>query len=140
MEKDGEAGPSTPSRKKLSDFERTFRPFSVKKGAELAPINWFHESRKTTQSRKGKAIVAHHVEGNVIVIDDEDVKAEEEDVEMTDLSTPQHTSNLAEMTTRGMSGPHTFRIISDNFRTFAGRVVLDAPCVSRTVATAAHTF
>jgi hypothetical protein len=31
------AGPSTP----LSDFKKAFRPFVVKKDAQLAPSNWF---------------------------------------------------------------------------------------------------
>lgn len=51
------AGSSTSS---TSDFDRAFRPFVLKKDAELAPINWFQESRR--QKRE---------DADVIVIDDD---------------------------------------------------------------------
>ena len=51
------AGSSTSS---TSDFDKAFRPFVLKKDAELAPINWFQESRR--QKRE---------DADVIVIDDD---------------------------------------------------------------------
>ena len=63
-----------------SDFEKTFRPFAIKKDAELAPENWFRECRRRNQH-------SHRTVGNVIVIDDdEDLRQESpvHDVEMVD--------------------------------------------------------
>ena len=66
--------------KKVSDFERTFRSFVIKKGVEMAPINPLRKRRKLDES-------------DVIVISDEDdVKYESDsDIEMVeppvDLST-----------------------------------------------------
>ncbi|EMD38595.1 hypothetical protein CERSUDRAFT_94126 [Gelatoporia subvermispora B] len=67
------AGPSTSH----SDFERMFKPFALKKGAELAPINWFKAPRKRS---------APVVQGNVIVLDDDIVMEDNstKDVQMTD--------------------------------------------------------
>ena len=52
-----------------SDFQRTFRPFTLKKGAELAPTNWFREQRRRERQKQR---LASRTEGNVIVIDDEE--------------------------------------------------------------------
>ncbi|TFY78564.1 hypothetical protein EWM64_g5445 [Hericium alpestre] len=46
----------------VSDFDRAFKPFVMKKDSELAPANWFQESRK------GK----NRMVGDVIVIEDDD--------------------------------------------------------------------
>ncbi|KIP01717.1 hypothetical protein PHLGIDRAFT_80200, partial [Phlebiopsis gigantea 11061_1 CR5-6] len=74
----------------ISQFERTFKPFLVKKGVSLAPTNWFHEVRA------GKAYKGKEKESDVIVIDDDDeartpkqrpqVYQEDDDVQMVEAS------------------------------------------------------
>ncbi|OCH95613.1 hypothetical protein OBBRIDRAFT_883869 [Obba rivulosa] len=78
------AGPSTFQ----SDFERTFKPFALKKGAELAPTNWFKCPCKRSAS------VA---EENVIVIDDDIIMEDEstKDVRMADV---QQLTDLGQLT------------------------------------------
>ncbi|KZT11534.1 uncharacterized protein LAESUDRAFT_740995 [Laetiporus sulphureus 93-53] len=61
MTKDASPDVSRPSA--ISDFEKTFKSFVLKKDVELAPINWF--TAKGTAS-KGK----QRMEGNVIVLDE----------------------------------------------------------------------
>ena len=57
----------------LPDFDRVFKPFVLKKDAELAPVNWFRDARK----RKRLA------DTDVIVIDEDDTgDIEVRDVEM----------------------------------------------------------
>ncbi|KAH9952186.1 hypothetical protein B0H21DRAFT_17436 [Amylocystis lapponica] len=70
------AGPSTVQ----SDFEKTFKPFAVKKDAILAPINWFHHVKKHNHVEHRKGGV------EVIVLDVEDEVDQEPpgDVEMLD--------------------------------------------------------
>ena len=55
----------------LSDFDRVFKPFVLKKDAELAPVNWFRDARK----RKRQA------DSDVIVIDEDDT----DDIEVRDV-------------------------------------------------------
>lgn len=55
----------------LSDFDKVFRPFVLKRDAELAPINWFRDAR---QKRRADA--------DVIVIDEDDIEIH--DVEMSE--------------------------------------------------------
>jgi len=62
-------GPAVPSST-MSDFDRVFKPFVLKKDAELAPVNWFRDERK----RKRLA------DADVIVIDEDDTDVR--DVEM----------------------------------------------------------
>ncbi|KAI0340582.1 hypothetical protein BDW22DRAFT_1359974 [Trametopsis cervina] len=74
------------------EFERTFRPFTLKKDAELAPHNWFSE----VKSGKGKGISTE-----VIVIEDDHVsslKREEEDVVMQDTSAASEDPDRGQMT------------------------------------------
>jgi chromatin assembly factor 1 subunit A len=52
----------TPSTSNTSDFDRVFRPFTIKKDAELAPINWIQDAKR----RKLNA------DADVIVIDEDD--------------------------------------------------------------------
>lgn len=47
-----------------SEFEKIFKPFVLKRGSQLAPINWFQESKK----RRGGAV---EQDGDVIIIDEE---------------------------------------------------------------------
>lgn len=83
------AGPSTIE----FDFERTFKPFVVKKDAKLASLNWFKHPGKS--STKGK----ERVEGNVIVIDDFDDEETAADVDMRDESLSR--CNVSGMTAEG---------------------------------------
>jgi chromatin assembly factor 1 subunit A len=64
-------GPTPSSSKTLSDFDRVFRPFVLKRDAELAPVNWFRDAR-----RKQRA------DADVIVIDEDD--AEVHDIEISE--------------------------------------------------------
>jgi chromatin assembly factor 1 subunit A len=63
-------GPTASSSALLSDFDRVFKPFVLKKDAELAPVNWFRDARK----RKRQA-------GSDVIVIDED-RTEVIDVEM----------------------------------------------------------
>jgi hypothetical protein len=63
-------GPAPSTSNTLSDFDRVFRPFVLKKDAELAPINWIQDAKRTKR----------HVDADVIVIDEDD--AGDHDVEM----------------------------------------------------------
>ena len=69
-----------------SDFQRTFRPFALKKDAELAPNNWFRERRRCEKQQRS---AVSRTEGDVIVIEDDDDEdkpddADNGDVEMED--------------------------------------------------------
>ncbi|KAH7924570.1 hypothetical protein BV22DRAFT_498652 [Leucogyrophana mollusca] len=65
-----------------SDFKRTFKPFVLKKDAEIAPVNWFLEVGRKRQSRHSSGI--SHAEA--IVVDDEIVvKSEDLDVHMANV-------------------------------------------------------
>ena len=55
-------GPAPSTSNTLSEFDRVFRPFTLKKDAELAPINWIQDAKR----RKRNADV------EVIVIDEDD--------------------------------------------------------------------
>lgn len=89
--------------KKAAGFDKTFRPFTLKKDAELAPVNWFQELKS-----KGKrnATVSHRVEGNVIVIEDDDEREiNDGDIEMEDLRPLQSKLDMGQMTAAGESLP-----------------------------------
>lgn len=66
-------GPTPSMLNALSEFDRVFRPFRLKKDAELAPINWIQDAK-----RRIRRIRIAGVE--VIVIDEDD--AWDHDVEM----------------------------------------------------------
>ena len=76
-------GPIPSTSSALSEFDRVFRPFTLKKDVELAPINWIQDAKR----RKRIADV------KVIVIDEDD--AGDHDVEMDE---PGPTPNAS---TRG---------------------------------------
>ncbi|KAF9227860.1 hypothetical protein BS17DRAFT_877944 [Gyrodon lividus] len=65
-----------------SEFQRTFKPFVAKKDADLAPYNWFLESKKRMTG------VTH---AEAIVVDDDTSVQANNDVEM--LSSEQHDTN-----------------------------------------------
>jgi chromatin assembly factor 1 subunit A len=64
-------GPTPSSSNTLSDFDRVFRPFVLKRDAELAPLNWFRDARR--RQRAG---------ADVIVIDEDE--NEMQDIEMSE--------------------------------------------------------
>ncbi|KAM6500858.1 Chromatin assembly factor 1 subunit A domain containing protein [Amanita muscaria] len=65
-----------------SEFARTFKPYLVKKDAQLAPTNWFVDSRSKL---KGKSVPRKMRE--VITIDDDDDSIEEISMENPPLET-----------------------------------------------------
>ena len=77
------AGPSS----NQTVFEKTFKPFVVKKDADVAPTNWF--------LRKDKA-------REVILIDDEDFAIKEETVDHT-MQVTYSEADLGQMTAIGSS-------------------------------------
>lgn len=56
----------------LPEFERVFRPFMLKKDAELAPVNWFKDAKRKKQ----------YADAEVIVIDEDDTG--DHDIEMSE--------------------------------------------------------
>jgi chromatin assembly factor 1 subunit A len=73
----------------ISQFQKTFKPFVVKKDTTVAPVNWFHSTQKTVQ-RKPLTY-----DGNVIVIDDEDNARPDTEMEV----------DLGETSAQGLSSP-----------------------------------
>ena len=90
-----ESRPNSPT--KIPDFKKTFRPFSLKKDAELAPVNWFRAQRTKAKAGKRRS-VRHHLEGDVIVIEDDEDKKVDEDVEMIDLSQQDGDPDFGQLT------------------------------------------
>lgn len=66
-------GPTPLTPNTLSDFDRVFRPFALKKDAELAPLNWFQEAKRRKR----------YANADVIVIDDDDTR-DDDCVEMNE--------------------------------------------------------
>lgn len=103
--KEGEscAGPS----RIQNDFERTFKPFVLRKGSVLAPQNWFEVSKK----RKGKEVANDDESGPVIIdLDHEDGK-DSDDVVMQDPQDAQQSlADVGRMTAQGTLSytPHQF--------------------------------
>jgi len=89
-------GPSdiipVPSSSK-SDFEKTFKPFLVKKDAELAPLNWFIAKRKGESSPLGEKVE------DAILVDDCDARIKYECDTIPD--THQMYNNVDEMSCKG---------------------------------------
>lgn len=92
QDSDSGAGPSTSQ----SEFERTFKPFVVKKGAEIAPTNWFSDSKKKSHRRRT------FTDRDIIVIDEDesDVKGEIINVDMEDVRVESST-DVGQMTAQG---------------------------------------
>ena len=55
-----------------SEFDRVFKPFTLKKDAELAPTNWFQDAKRRKQ----------FADADVIVIDDDGTPSGDCDIEM----------------------------------------------------------
>ncbi len=88
--KGNESSPG-PSRVQTG-FERTFKPFALKRGSTLAPYNRFTASKK----RKGKEVATGNDTG-VIIIDSDHEK--DGDIVMSD--TPKNTVEISAMSTKG---------------------------------------
>ena len=56
----------------LSEFDRVFKPFTLKKDVELAPTNWFQDAKRRKQ----------FADADVIVIDDDGTASGDRDIEM----------------------------------------------------------
>ena len=81
-----------------SAFEKTFKPFVVKKDAEVAPLNWFLDP-KTNKLHRGTG--RHR---DVIVIDGDDAEVKEEivDVKMKGVQEVL-PSDVSQMNVKGWS-------------------------------------
>ena len=92
----------------VSEFEKTFKPFLLKRGASLAPTNWFFEVRA------GKTYKGKEKEDNVIVIDDDgdrtpkqklqSLQDDDDDIQMVDVR-GSIGMDLGQMTAQGISLP-----------------------------------
>lgn len=82
---DGASGSAVPGPSQ-SEFEKTFKPFALKKDAELAPMNWFQSRRRRAQ---GLAI-----DDDVIILDD--VKNDDEDIVMESVESVDASQMTAE--------------------------------------------
>ncbi|KXN82550.1 hypothetical protein AN958_02401 [Leucoagaricus sp. SymC.cos] len=71
------AGPSRPQ----NDFERTFKPFALKRGAVLAPPNWF----KAPKRRKGKEVATENDSGVIVIDSDVETEKDVNDIVMQDV-------------------------------------------------------
>ncbi|KAK7693255.1 hypothetical protein QCA50_002822 [Cerrena zonata] len=79
------AGPS----RTVSEYQRTFKPFILKKDADLAPINYFRSGRRMT------SVSQTHINGKeIIVIDDDEPIDVSQDVVMKDVG-PSDVSSLS---------------------------------------------
>ena len=106
QELDCGARPSTPQ----SDFEKTFKPFVLKKDAEIAPINWFL-GRKVTFSNGAKRM-AKPAGKELIIIDDDPPRNEEEiiDIDMENSPTTQSV-RVSELQPKGPFLIHILNIV-----------------------------
>lgn len=85
-----------------TDFERTFKPFALKRGSTLAPYNRFTASKK----RKGKEVATGNDTGVIIVDSDHEVE-KDGDIVMSD--TPKNTVEISAMSTKGMFSSRLLR-------------------------------
>ncbi|KAF4576838.1 hypothetical protein EYR36_004818 [Pleurotus pulmonarius] len=74
-----------------TDFDRTFKPFVVKKDAKLAPINWF--KRKIGGQRKPPP-----TPGVIVLSDDEDTPTPAQPVTESPMDVDEPTPHLESMT------------------------------------------
>lgn len=75
--------PSAGSSRIQNDFERTFKPFVLKKGSVLAPPNWF----KATKKRKGKEVASIN-DSSIILVDSDHETEKDDDIAMLDTQKP----------------------------------------------------
>ena len=93
------AGPSTLQ----SDYYKAFKPFTVKRDVEMAPINYFHQRPKAKTFRESHDVAAG---ATVIVLDDDEELEAQEDVQTLDSSSPQ---DLNQLTAEGKVTHYVFR-------------------------------
>lgn len=101
-------------KSRISDYERTFKSFLLKKGAELAPHNWFLEVRSGKKQQRSDVD-----DKTVIVIDDDEPQHDAqmdgacnghvEDVEMQDVPRTSSRLDRGQMTAQGISSSRTAR-------------------------------
>ncbi|KIJ69338.1 hypothetical protein HYDPIDRAFT_105932 [Hydnomerulius pinastri MD-312] len=114
------AGPSTTE----NDFQRTFKPFVLKKDAELAPYNWFMETKKMrTQKRTTGA-----THGEAIVVDDDASGQADPDVNMLSREQPNPTPEtirdfVQSLRSQSLSCPR--RRKASSLKTYNARTVRD---------------
>ncbi|KAI0080560.1 hypothetical protein K474DRAFT_1657705 [Panus rudis PR-1116 ss-1] len=77
------AGPSSIQ----SDYEKTFKPFVLKKDAELAPQNWFRWNQRKKRQRTA--------DGKPVIVIDDDEQVDENDVQMLDAQSSAHLGQLS---------------------------------------------
>ncbi|KAI9434015.1 chromatin assembly factor 1 subunit A-domain-containing protein [Lactarius indigo] len=102
-------GPAASSSNTLSEFDRVFKPFVLKKDADLAPVNWFREARK----RKRQA------DTDVIIIDEDDIEILDVEMHEPDCDPEANPrthlrrvlSACPSLPTRSSSSPSTVRSI-----------------------------
>lgn len=75
--------PVSGTSKSESEFQKTFRPFVLKKDAEIAPINWFLKSK---QKLSGKQRSGYSHADAIVVDPDQTSKAEAVDVSIDSTS------------------------------------------------------
>lgn len=83
-----------PAAASQTDFDRTFKPFVVKKDATLAPVNWF--KRKKENQRK-----PHPTPGVIVLSDDEDITTPSQPVAESPMDVDEPTPHLESMTIQG---------------------------------------
>ncbi|KAJ6496514.1 chromatin assembly factor 1 subunit A-domain-containing protein [Mycena vitilis] len=97
---------STTSPSNISEFQKTFKPFVVKKDTTLAPVNWFI-------SQNTKRIPPLTYDGDVIIVDDPDDVQRSSDIDITGTSAKDRLRSALQNLPRP-SQPHGIptRIIS----------------------------
>lgn len=85
------AGPSNIQ----SDYVKAFKPFTIKRDVEIAPINSFYQRQKGKKFRETQNLASGAV---VIVIDDDEERGHHEDIHMQDI---QSTNDLGQLTAEG---------------------------------------
>ncbi|THH14718.1 hypothetical protein EW146_g5662 [Bondarzewia mesenterica] len=105
-----------PSSKDPSDFEKVFKPFVLKKDAELAPINWFQGLKKRKR----------HQASDVIVIDyegvrqggDDDVQMSDAKVDATRLSPKSHLKSTISSLPSPLDASRALKRSTSYFKTY----------------------
>lgn len=93
----------------LSDYERIFKPFSLKKGCILAPANYF----KTLRKRKGKEVAVLNSSG-IICLDSDD-----EEEGFGDVIEKDSRSDLVDVSSMTAQGILVFIILRTSLTTLA---------------------
>jgi len=86
------AGPS----RIQTEFEKTFKPFVLKRDTQLAPVNWFVESKKS----KSDPPPVMNLRDGVITIDEEGDSGKKSDLRMD--GSPADEVNISQLSTQGL--------------------------------------